>query len=147
MCLRLSVRLRRRIRSTIPIGDTVGRSGRKEDAMPPHRLPLDELLGEERALRRQVATLVRRRRVEAAEQAEPRPVRLFDQALIASLDQHNEAIWKRLEDKSHGLSEVRARLQEGAYGICRACGCRIPRRRLQAMPAATLCVPCQAERE
>ena len=115
--------------------------------MPPHRLPLDELLGEERELRRRVATLVRRRRAEAADQAEPRPVHLFDQALIASLDQHNEAVWKRLEDKCHGLSEARARLQEGGYGICRACGCRIPHRRLHALPAATLCVSCQAKRE
>ena len=115
--------------------------------MPPHRLPLDELLGEERELRRRVATLVRRRRAEAADQAEPRPVHLFDQALIASLDQHNEAVWKRLEDKCRGLSEARARLQEGGYGICRACGCRIPHRRLHALPAATLCVSCQAKRE
>jgi RNA polymerase-binding transcription factor DksA len=113
--------------------------------MPPHRLPVDDLLGEERELRRRVATLVRRRRTEP--NPEPPPGHFLDRALTASLDQHNEAIWKRLEDKSHGLSEVRARLQEGAYGICRACGCRIPRRRLQAMPAATLCVPCQAERE
>ena len=115
--------------------------------MPAHPLSLDELLGEERALRRRVATLVRRRRAEAADQAASRPVHLFDQALIASLDQHNEVVWKRLEDKSHGLSEARARLQEGAYGICRACGCRIPRRRLRAVPTATLCVPCQARFE
>ena len=115
--------------------------------MPPHHLPLDELLGEERALRRRVATLVRRRRAEAADQAESRPVHLFDQALIASLDQHNEVVWKRLEDKSYGICEAQARLQEGAYGICRACGCRIPHRRLRAVPTATLCVTCQARFE
>jgi DnaK suppressor protein len=94
-----------------------------------------------------VATLVRRRRVEAADQAEPRPVHLFDQALIVSLDQHNEVVWKRLEDKSHGLSEAQARLQEGTYGTCRACGCHIPYRRLRAVPTATLCVSCQARFE
>jgi DnaK suppressor protein len=115
--------------------------------MPPQRLPLDELLSEERELRRRVATLVRRRRAEAADQAGPRPAQFFDHALIASLDQHNEAVWKRLEDKSHGLSEARARLQEGRYGTCRTCGCRIPHRRLRALPAATLCVSCQAKRE
>jgi DnaK suppressor protein len=115
--------------------------------MPPHGLPLDDLLGEERELRRRVATLVRRRRAEAADQVEHRPVHFFDQALIASLDQHNEAVWKRLEDKSHGLSEARARLQEGAYGTCRACGCQIPHRRLRAVPTATLCVTCQARLE
>ena len=75
------------------------------------------------------------------------PVHFLDRALTASLEQHNEAVWKRLEDKCHGLSEARARLQEGGYGICRACGCRIPHRRLHALPAATLCVSCQAKRE
>ena len=113
--------------------------------MPPRRLPLDELLDEERALRRRVATLVRRRRTEP--NPERPPVHFLDRALTASLEQHNEAVWKRLEDKCHGLSEARARLQEGGYGICRACGCRIPHRRLHALPAATLCVSCQAKRE
>lgn len=115
--------------------------------MPTHRLPLDELLGEERELRRRVATLVRRRRAAAADPPEARPTNLLDAALTATLDQHNEVVWTRLADKSHGLSEARARLQEGTYGTCRACGCRIPHRRLRAVPTATLCVPCQTERE
>jgi DnaK suppressor protein len=113
--------------------------------MPPHRLPLDELLDEERALRRRVATLVRRRRTEPT--AERPPVHFLDRALTASLEQHNEVVWRRLTDKSHGLSEARARLQEGTYGTCHACGCRIPPGRLRAVPTATLCVSCQARLE
>jgi RNA polymerase-binding transcription factor DksA len=113
--------------------------------MPPHRLPLDELLGEERELRRRVAALVRRRRTETI--PEPPPAHLLDRALTASLEQHNEVVWRRLADKSRGLSEAQARLQEGTYGTCHACGCRIPPRRLRAVPTATLCVSCQARLE
>lgn len=42
---------------------------------------------------------------------------------------------------------LRSEAREGTYGICQACGCRIPRRRLEAMPTATLCVTCQEQRE
>jgi RNA polymerase-binding transcription factor DksA len=44
-------------------------------------------------------------------------------------------------------AEALERVREGTNGICQACGCRIPRRRLEAMPTATLCVPCQEQRE
>lgn len=115
--------------------------------MHPHRLPLDALLGEERELCRRVATLVRRRRAVAADPPEARPTNLLDAALTATLDQHSEVVWTRLADKSHGLSEARAQLQEGTYGTCRACGCHIPYRRLRAVPTATLCVTCQARLE
>lgn len=34
------------------------------------------------------------------------------------------------------------RLAEGSYGTCDSCGDRIPDARLEALPAATLCVTC-----
>ena len=37
-----------------------------------------------------------------------------------------------------------AKLDEGSYGICDACGAEIPPRRLEAMPDSTLCVACAA---
>ena len=48
------------------------------------------------------------------------------------------------------LSEVRqalARLREGRYGRCSACGCDIPFERLKAEPQALRCVSCEAEVE
>lgn len=51
------------------------------------------------------------------------------------------------------LSELRqvehalTRAASGQYGICEDCGREIPPRRLQIIPAATLCVACQGRRE
>jgi RNA polymerase-binding transcription factor DksA len=39
------------------------------------------------------------------------------------------------------------RAVSGNYGLCEDCSREIPPRRLQAMPAATLCVQCQGRRE
>jgi DnaK suppressor protein len=37
-----------------------------------------------------------------------------------------------------------AKLDEGTYGVCDACGAAIPPARLRAMPHSTLCVTCAA---
>jgi RNA polymerase-binding transcription factor DksA len=39
------------------------------------------------------------------------------------------------------------RAARGLYGICADCGHQIPPRRLEVVPAALLCVGCQAQRE
>ena len=72
---------------------------------------------------------------------------LFESALRTSVTQHDEVVKRRLADKSRALAQALERVREGTYGICQACGCRIPRRRLEAVPTATLCVSCQAQRE
>ena len=72
---------------------------------------------------------------------------LFESALRASVTQHDEVVKRRLAEKSRALAEALERVREGTYGLCRMCGCRIPRRRLEAVPTATLCVSCQAQRE
>jgi DnaK suppressor protein len=48
-----------------------------------------------------------------------------------------------LRQVEHALTRV----AEGQYGICEDCGREIPPRRLHIIPAATLCVACQANRE
>jgi DnaK suppressor protein len=40
-----------------------------------------------------------------------------------------------------------ARLRAGHYGFCSSCSDPIPLARLQALPFATLCVPCQERQE
>ena len=72
---------------------------------------------------------------------------LFETALGVSGEQHEEVVRRRLADKSQQLSEALERVHEGTYGICQSCGRDIPHRRLQALPTATLCVPCQERRE
>jgi DnaK suppressor protein len=48
-----------------------------------------------------------------------------------------------IEDIEHAL----ARLDEGSYGRCEQCSLPIPLERLEAIPHAQLCVPCQARRD
>jgi DnaK suppressor protein len=45
------------------------------------------------------------------------------------------------------LDDALRRLDDGTYGHCRRCGGVIPTARLEALPEARLCVPCQAEQD
>ncbi|MGB5873528.1 MAG: TraR/DksA C4-type zinc finger protein [Bacteroidota bacterium] len=38
------------------------------------------------------------------------------------------------------------RIKDRTYGLCGACGRRIPRERLEAVPHATLCLVCKTGR-
>lgn len=49
-----------------------------------------------------------------------------------------------LERGMHRTERALAKLDEGTYGICDACGSAITRGRLKAMPDAVLCVECAA---
>jgi RNA polymerase-binding transcription factor DksA len=49
-----------------------------------------------------------------------------------------------LERGMHRTERALAKLHEGTYGVCDACGSPIGRGRLQAMPDAALCVACAA---
>jgi RNA polymerase-binding transcription factor DksA len=48
-----------------------------------------------------------------------------------------------LDQIEHAL----AHLERGRYGLCEVCGQQIAPRRLEVLPAATLCVQCQARQE
>ena len=59
-----------------------------------------------------------------------------------SVDLGNAAVTRDL----HELRQVelaRKRMDSGTYGECISCGYSIPFERLQAMPAAERCAPCQ----
>lgn len=45
------------------------------------------------------------------------------------------------------VEQALARLADGSYGLCRACGLPIAPARLQARPAAALCLDCQQDSE
>lgn len=45
------------------------------------------------------------------------------------------------------VEQALARLDDGSYGQCERCGNPIPKARLEAFPAATLCVTCKQRQE
>ena len=45
------------------------------------------------------------------------------------------------------IDDALQRMSEGTYGICESCEARIPAARLRAVPAACMCVSCQATYE
>jgi DnaK suppressor protein len=47
----------------------------------------------------------------------------------------------------HDIDEALRKIEEGSYGICEECGEAIGEKRLSVLPAATLCVVCQGNKE
>ena len=68
-----------------------------------------------------------------------------DQAQLS----HDEFVSLRLNSLDYGqlrlVEEALDRVQSGDYGICLACELPIPPKRLQALPWARYCVPCQEQ--
>jgi DnaK suppressor protein len=66
-----------------------------------------------------------------------------DQAQLS----HDEFVSLRLNSLDYGqlrlVEEALDRLQSGDFGVCLACEQPIPSKRLQALPWARYCVPCQ----
>lgn len=53
-----------------------------------------------------------------------------------------------MEAEGGTLMQIEAaleRIEEGTYGICEECGVKIPKKRLNALPFASMCVKCAAE--
>ena len=66
----------------------------------------------------------------------------------AVFEQARNVGWKR--DRERMLAQVEdalKRIADGSYGICRGCGQLIDSARLRALPAASLCFPCQEHLE
>jgi DnaK suppressor protein len=53
-------------------------------------------------------------------------------------------VGRSLETTLARTERALAKLDEGTYGVCDACGQPIPRGRLEVMPDSTLCVGCAA---
>lgn len=53
-----------------------------------------------------------------------------------------EALTSSLNESLHDLDDALAKLDAGTYGECEHCGAEIGEARLEAMPAARLCIAC-----
>jgi RNA polymerase-binding transcription factor DksA len=51
------------------------------------------------------------------------------------------------EEAIEDIEDALARLEDGTYGRCEQCSLPIPLQRLEAIPHARFCVPCQARRD
>jgi RNA polymerase-binding transcription factor len=69
----------------------------------------------------------------------------------AALDSAQDEISSQLaEVESRELARIEnalERMRAGQYGVCEACGIKIPMARLNALPYATYCIECQREAE
>ena len=71
-----------------------------------------------------------------------------DDDAVADLETAIEvAALEREVRELRAMEAAAARLKTPDFGVCADCGAAIPFARLQAAPAATRCVPCQARRE
>ncbi len=64
----------------------------------------------------------------------------FDQAVDVALRRN---VLSTLEEVERALSKF----ENGTYGLCEACGGRIDRARLEALPYARYCMECQSRSE
>ena len=64
----------------------------------------------------------------------------FEQAVGVALQRKVEATLGEVE-------RALAKLDDGTYGLCEACGARVDRARLEALPHARHCLNCQSRKE
>jgi DnaK suppressor protein len=70
-----------------------------------------------------------------------------DQATETFEREQEESILERLQIELDDIDRALVRLQEGTYGTCEVCGRPIGDARLDAMPAARLCIDDQQKAE
>jgi len=57
-----------------------------------------------------------------------------------------EALSGQLSETLQDIEDALAKFDAGTYGECEVCGQRIPEARLEAMPAARVCITCASPR-
>ena len=72
---------------------------------------------------------------------------IFDDADLEQTREFNLLLGTRERQKLDQIESALSRMDQGEYGFCEDCEENIPAGRLKAMPFATLCVKCKAERE
>ncbi len=64
----------------------------------------------------------------------------FEQEFTLSLMQSEEGTLGNIE-------AALERVEDGTYGVCEECGVKIPKKRLDAIPYATMCIRCASQLE
>lgn len=75
------------------------------------------------------------------------PIHMAD---IGSDNFEQEFTLSLMENEEVTLANIEAaleRIEDGTYGLCEECGVRIPKKRLEAIPYANMCVRCASQSE
>ena len=57
------------------------------------------------------------------------------------------ALQRKVETTLEEVERALVKFEDGTYGLCEACGTRVDRARLEALPYAKYCLSCQSLRE
>lgn len=102
----------------------------------------ERLTGEQRALRRQLRELGARTDAEGIE--DPDLDEGFADAGQAAAERSSLlTLVRKLREQLSEVDEALGRMDAGSYGRCQKCGQPIPEERLEALPAARLCMTCK----
>ena len=78
---------------------------------------------------------------------EPLPQDFADQAVELENDETMVALEDELYEQLKAVDDALARIEEGTYGVCVECGEPIALERLDALPAAPMCIDCASVME
>jgi DnaK suppressor protein len=78
---------------------------------------------------------------------EPLPQDFAEQAVELENSETMVALEEELHEQEREVQRALARLEAGSYGTCTGCGEQIAEQRLQALPAAALCIGCAAAQD
>lgn len=94
---------------------------------------------------RQVLMMARAARVEQVQAIVPEvsDVELDEDGIAVTTQARDQALVEVFEKDLSQIESALHRVEEGTYGVCDRCGDQIPPRRMEVLPFATLCTPCQ----
>jgi len=99
------------------------------------------------SLKHQLLLELKRRLSQCATSSRHDSSELLDVVADGEFDDMTARIAEADSLKIEQIEEALRMLKEGRYGICQRCGRRIPKRRLKAIPFATLCIKCKEKQE
>jgi DnaK suppressor protein len=98
-------------------------------------------------LKRHFADELREKLVECGTSAAHNSTELLDMVSDGEYDDISARIAEADTAKIRQIEEAFTMLREGRYGVCQRCGGKIQKRRLRAIPFATLCLGCKQVEE
>jgi acetoin utilization protein AcuB len=108
--------------------------------VPPEQSLLRELRRERDAVAKDLVRLGTRDRTRTEERREPGD--LADSASLRTDEQLSETLEAAKSRRLAAIDHALERAAHGRFGVCDACGARIPVARLRALPGSTTCIHC-----